>query len=85
MIGIEFLQLFSNDGVYSVEVNFTNHDGSIASQKMYADEISRLIDPDTGNFFSEMRFDDWPGEITKYQIFPKSRKMKISVKLTKGD
>ncbi|MCP5131547.1 MAG: hypothetical protein H6985_18440 [Pseudomonadales bacterium] len=81
----EYLELFSSAGVYTVEVRFSNHDGTVSLQRMFADEIGKLIDPATGNFYSEMRFDDWLGEVTKYQILPKSKKVVIFAKLVKGD
>lgn len=71
----EFCILFSKEGDFDVEVNT-----SISPRKMNADEIIKLIDPYTGVFYTKMTFDDYPREVSKYQIDPVKRKIKITVK-----
>lgn len=62
---IEYLEVFSNQGPIKVSVNFKDSKASIASRKMQPGEISKLIDPNMGDFYREMRFDDWLATINK--------------------
>lgn len=76
----EYLELFSprsGAGTISVEVKFKDHDGRISDLKMSAREIEKIINPDDGEFYREMRFDDWLFDIYKYQIDPIKKKMTI--------
>lgn len=73
----EYLVLFSNEGTIHVEVNFEDHDGSIAVRKMKPKEIAALISASGKGFHTQMTFDDWPCEITKYEIDPSANKLTI--------
>jgi len=80
----EYLILFSNTGNIDVEVKFKDHQGSVANVKMTTDEIVKLIDPRSHEFYTEMKFDDWLFEICKYQIDPLNRKITIMARKKRG-
>lgn len=73
----EYLVLFSNEGTIDVEVNFEDHDGSIACRKMRPKEVAALISTNGKGFHTQMTFDDWPFVITKYEIEPAANKLTI--------
>jgi hypothetical protein len=74
---LEYLALFSNNGPVKVRVKFKDFDGTVAEQRMLADEIGQLVSPETGEFQSNMTFDDWPFEVYKYEIDPIKRVLTI--------
>ena len=76
----EYLMLFSNNGNININVKFKDHKGSVAKLTMTSDEIVKLINPSNGEFYTEMRFDDWLFEIYKYQIDPLKKKLTIMVR-----
>ncbi|ORJ55898.1 hypothetical protein [Geothermobacter hydrogeniphilus] len=79
----EYIQLFRNEGEYKIQVHFKDFDGSATELSMDANEIEKLIDPCTGNFYSAMRFDDWLFEVYKYEIDPIKKIVKIRARQTK--
>ena len=74
---LDYCGLFSNEGEISVEVYFKKFDGKINTSKMRAEEITKLIDPETGQFYTEMDFDGWHFFIYGIEINPITKKMKI--------
>ena len=76
----EYLVLFSNEGTIDVEVNFEDHDGSIAVRKMKPKEIAALISTNGKGFHRQMTIDDGPFVITKYEIDPVLNKLTIVAK-----
>ncbi len=52
----DICDLFSNDGVTRVDVNFFDFDGQVRSFQMEPDEITRLINPENGLFYTELLF-----------------------------
>ncbi len=84
MAETEYLELFSRTGELQVQVKFKNHSGTVASLRMNPEDISKLISPVDGQFFSEMFFDDWPFDIYKYEIDPIKKILTIRARETKG-
>jgi len=76
----EYLQTFSNTGDITVTVKFAKPGASIAQQRMSAAELMELIDPQTGDFLREMRFDDHPRQIRKFEIDPQKNTLTIHLK-----
>jgi len=76
----EYLMLFSNKGDIRVEVEFINHKSKIINSKMISSEITKLIDPQTHQFYTEMRFDEKPFKIYRYTIDPIKKKIIIVAK-----
>lgn len=74
---LEYLVLFSNDGVIDVRVEFEDHDGSVATRKMSPQKISALVSADGKGFHTQMTFDDWPFVIRKYEINPIKNQLTI--------
>ena len=74
---IDYCGLFSDEGEISVEVYFKNFKGKVRTSKMSAEEITKLIDPKTGQFYTEMDFDGWHFFIYGIEINPISKKLKI--------
>ena len=77
MLENEYLTMFSNEGKIRVCVKFKDFDGMIAKRTMQAEEIARLVLPDSGEFMKSMLFDDWPFEIMKYVIEPQKNTLTI--------
>ncbi len=78
---VEYLSLFNEAGAdMQVEVKLKGFDGNVDSSQMNAEAITRLIDPKTGHFLCQMRFDDWPFDIVSYHINPKAKKLTITAK-----
>ncbi len=75
----EYLQTFSNTGDITVTVKFARPDASIAPQRMSAAELVELIDPQTGCFLREMRFDEHLLPIRKFEIDPQKNRLIIHV------
>lgn len=75
----EYLNLFSGKGDISVEVRFKNFDGKVAASKMRPQEITKLINPETRQFITEMNFDDWPFHIYKIEIDTIRKKLILRV------
>lgn len=66
-------------------VKFKDNRGLIASMNMNPREITKLISPIDGQFFSEMTFDDYPFEVYKYEINPLKKTLTIHVRPLKED
>lgn len=81
----EYLLLFSNSGKIQVNVKFEDDGGFITSMKMNPGEITKLISPIDGQFFSEMTFDDYPFEVYKYEINPLKKTLTIYARPHKED
>ena len=64
----EYFLSFSDSGPIKVRVKFEKSFGSIVSRQMHAHEINQLIDPDTGDFFTAMTFDDHLLEMTRIDL-----------------
>ena len=73
----EYLLLFSNDGDFTIDVKFKDRRGGFKKFAMKANEIVNLINPSTGEFYSEMTIDEWLFEIYKYQIDPLKKQLTI--------
>ena len=73
----EYLTMFSNEGKIRVCVKFKDFDGTVAERTMHAEEIARLVSPDSGEFMKSMSFDEWPFEILKYVIEPQKNTLTI--------
>lgn len=76
----EYLTLFSNTGNIDVSVRFKDHDGSVSNVSMEATELSKLVDPESGEFLKAMSFDEWPFEILKYEVDPVRNRLIITAK-----
>lgn len=74
---IEYLRVFSNDGLIDVSVKFSGSKATVANQKMHPDELRLLIDPATGLFYKKMRFDDHTAILKKIEIQPDANKVII--------
>lgn len=74
---LDYCGLFSNEGEFLVEVYFKNFEGQVNTFNMRAEEITKLIDPKTGQFYTEMDFDGWHFFIYGIEINPISKKLKI--------
>lgn len=78
----EFLAIFSNEGEYKVKVKILKYeisDASIADQVMDAHEVQKLIDPDTGMFFTRMYFDGYLFAVEKYEINLVNKWIKLTI------
>lgn len=75
----EYLCLFSGEGEFSVEVKFKD-ERSVGSRKATAQEITQLVNSETGAFHVAMTFDDHLFEIQKYEIDLVKKKLVISVR-----
>ena len=84
MIVPEYLELFQGDGNIKVDVKFKDLDGSFSSLSMEPNEINKLINPETNEFYKEIRFDDWLFEVYRYSIDPIKRKLTIMVRKKPG-
>ncbi len=72
----EYLELFSNHGDIKVTVKFKNTKAFIAPQSMFAEEVQKLITND--GFQTQLRFDDHPFDIQKYEINPNTKTLVIT-------
>ena len=81
----EYLVLFSKSGKIKINVKFKDDIGFIASMNMNPREITKLISPIDGQFFSEMTFDDYPFEVYKYEINPLKKTLTIHARPHKED
>jgi len=79
MANNEYLLLFNQAGDLDIEVKFLNSQSKIANKKMTASDILKLIDPNTGKFFNEMKFDEYVLKIKRYEIDPNKNKVTIIV------
>lgn len=77
----EYLILFSNqnNGDIEVVVKFKNYNGYIRNAKISASEFEKLINPENGEFYTKMTFDEHLFEVTKYEINPINKKITIHV------
>lgn len=82
---IEFLTLFSNSGPYRVTVKFKDHLGLVADRQMEAEEISRLVNRDTGLFAEQMEFDEWPFDVVKFDVDLVRKKLTIHARRPSAD
>lgn len=64
----EYLETFSDVGPIKVRVRFAEGPAWISGRRMRAEEIASLIDAATGDFFTEMTFDDSPHQITRIEL-----------------
>lgn len=64
----EYLETFSDSGPIKVKVKFDQGPSWIGERRMRPDEITSLIDPETGGFVTVMSFDDHPHEITRIDL-----------------
>ena len=80
----EFLCVFSNQGPIEATVKFQNHSAWVASRNLYPSEITSLIDPKTGRFVTEMRFDDCPAKVKKIEIRTSTNKLVIHAVMPEG-
>lgn len=81
----EYHELFKNnqkaidkDG-YTLTITGLTKGVSLPEKHIRADDISKLIDPVTGMFVSQMRFDDWLFNIMKIKIDVFNRMVMIVV------
>ena len=58
-------------------MRFKNFDGTVCTSKMMPMEITKLIDPETHQFYTKMNFDDWTFRIYKIEIDPIKKKLII--------
>lgn len=75
----EYFSLFSGEGEFSVRVQFKG-DGFVASRKATAQEITNLMNPQTGAFHTSMTFDDHLFEVYKYEIDPIQKQLVIKAR-----
>lgn len=75
----EYLCLFSGNGEFSVEVKFKG-EGFVPLRKATAQEITKLINSETGAFHVAMTFDEHLFEVYKYEIDPAKKKLIIRVR-----
>ena len=73
----EYLILFSRKGNFEVEVKFKNENYQVIKLKMDPEEITKLINKEKNEFYTEMYFDEYLFEIYKYQIDPIKKKITI--------
>lgn len=64
----EYLLTFSETGTIKVRVKFEQSNPWIAERRMQPQEISSLIDPQTGDFLTAMTFDDCLFELTRVDL-----------------
>ncbi len=76
----EYYVLFRDGGDIKVVVKRKGYEEFVADLSMNADKIITLIDPSTGRFYTEMRFDDWLFEVYRYSIDPIKKKLTIMVR-----
>ena len=72
----EYLMMFDG-GEIRVQVKFKKAGIGIKQISMRPDEIFKLALPGYPTFLDEMRFDDHPYEIEKYELFPREKLMVI--------
>lgn len=75
----EYLLLFSGSGEFSVEVKFKG-DGFVPPRSATVQEITRLVNPETGGLYTAMTFDDHLFEVYKYEIDPIKKKLIIKAR-----
>lgn len=61
----EYFLTFSETGTIKVRVKFEQSTAWIAERKMQPQDITALIDPETGDFLTAMTFDDCLFELTR--------------------
>ncbi|MBR7889915.1 hypothetical protein J9B83_13390 [Marinomonas sp. A79] len=76
---LEYLTLFSNQGECHINVKFVDSSASIRYQALSPHEISLLFD-ESGNIHTALKFDDRLFQCSMLEIFPKTNKVKLSVK-----
>ncbi|MCB5162635.1 hypothetical protein [Marinomonas algarum] len=77
---LEFLTLFSNQGKGRIDVKFFDSSAYVRYQVLSPHEISLLFDP-SGHIYSVLNFDDHPFRCSMLDIFPKTNRVKLSVKM----
>lgn len=75
----EYLSLFSGQGEYKVHVHFKGSESRVANSAMMASEVSCLINPETGAFYTKLHFDDHLFNVYRYEIDPIKLTLKIKV------
>lgn len=73
----EYCSIFNDTGEIKVEVRFKNFDGNVRNFNMKPCDIAKLIDPESGQFYSEMDFDEWRFYVYRYEIDPLRKKLII--------
>ena len=76
----EYLTLFSGEGPVEIFIKFKNLDGFTRQQRMYPEEIHKLISSETGLFFRQLHIDEWLFDVYKYEIDPIKNQLTIRVR-----
>ena len=80
-IDIEYLLLFGDEGNIELSVDFKTEKGepnpTIINKRIRIYELEKLIDPNTGEFYKQMYFDERLHEILKIEIDPKNNRIII--------
>lgn len=64
----EYLELFGKSGEFAVRVRFVNPGASIPERRLPVRELDQLLVAEGGLPVTRMTFDEWPGEIERYEI-----------------
>ena len=64
----EYLEIFANEGDYLLKVRFKDKTKSIIQKHIQANEIAKLISPETNQFYTKMYFDQYLLSIEKIEI-----------------
>jgi len=64
----EYYLTFSNKGSIKVRVKFEKSTAQLADMRMQPQNITALIDPETGDFITAMTFDDHLFELTRVDL-----------------
>jgi hypothetical protein len=73
----DICDLFTDEGLITVEVAFDNFSGKVRSFRMDAGEITKLINPDTGLFYNELKLFGRAFPILGYDIDPQRNRMTV--------
>ncbi|GAB6097483.1 hypothetical protein JCM14469_37370 [Desulfatiferula olefinivorans] len=73
----DICDLFGDEGLITVEVSFDNFSGKVRSFRMDAGEITRLINPETGLFYPELRLFGRLFPIVGYDIDPRRNRLTV--------
>lgn len=75
---LEYLELFSDEGAYTVSVKIPDG-GSIRNSRLHLSEITSLFDSTTGDFFQVIEFDEHPYKLASVHI--DNDRKKVTLKL----
>lgn len=81
----EYLQLFSNEGLVKVSVQFSDKcdkHRSMTEMSMHWHELDRLIDPETGSPYNYIYFNTYKCQIKRYEIDPVKNSLTIVIAKT---